>query len=340
MDLNQEMVSVFGGANFAQCEQETYAKYQEMAEEDIIVKLQTFLNSASLLEILKRCAAKYACRFIEYRTITIRLKSGKPREITSPVFLRAKPKRGERGRTSKRRKGVLRHFALELLGMSHKISPALMEVCVSMAINQSNLRKILLSLKGEGSRWPRDEEFVKSCTSSDLYPGGVDARKMRAILAELEYQLREDARAEDFLNTDLGHLDIDHILPKSWYKYWPLPDGEIANSNELSAINLKKLIGSDLNEREHSILTREDLVKTLGNLTLLNLSVNREAQNKGFSVKKQLLLQNTNLRLNVALLGLDEWDEDAIRNRGKILANAAIHVWPGEKAEQTHTHGQ
>ena len=94
------------------------------------------------------------------------------------------------------------------------------------------------------------------------------------------------------------------------------------------------MIGTELNDHEQSILKREELIKTLGNLTLLNLSVNREAQNKGFTVKKQLLLQNTNLRLNVSLLGLDEWDEDGIINRSKILAKAAIKVWPGEKAEQ------
>jgi hypothetical protein len=40
---------------------------------------------------------------------------------------------------------------------------------------------------------------------------------------------------------------------------------------------------------------------TLGNLTLLNLSVNREAQNKAFNVKRELLIANTNLRLNVPL---------------------------------------
>ena len=207
-------------------------------------------------------------------------------------------------------------------------------------INEPNLLKILLSLTGEGSRWPRDEEFIKGCTSTDLYPGILDARKMRAILAELEYQLREDARTEDFLNTDLGHLDIDHILPKSWYAYWPLPNGDMAESSELPSINMKKILETELNEHELQILDRENVVKTLGNLTLLNLSVNREAQNKGFSAKKQLLIQNTNLRLNVALLGLDDWNEDSIRNRGKMLANAALQVWPGEKAEQAHTHGQ
>ncbi|MBT3799743.1 DUF262 domain-containing protein [Candidatus Falkowbacteria bacterium] len=201
-------------------------------------------------------------------------------------------------------------------------------------VGESNLRKILLSPKSEGARWPRDEEFINSCTSSNLYPGKLDAKKMRAILAELEYQIREDARAEDFLNTDLGHLDIDHILPKSWYKHWSLPSGEMAKNSEPAAINLKKMIGEELTNHEQEIVKREELIKTLGNLTLLNLSVNREAQNKGFPEKKQLLLQNTNLRLNVSLLGLDDWDEGGIINRSKKLAKAAIKVWPGEKAEQ------
>jgi len=46
MDLNQEMVSVFGTDNFANFEQEEYAKFQELAEESIIAKLQKFLNLA------------------------------------------------------------------------------------------------------------------------------------------------------------------------------------------------------------------------------------------------------------------------------------------------------
>jgi len=79
---------------------------------------------------------------------------------------------------------------------------------------------------------------------------------------------------------------------------------------------------------------REESIQTLGNLTLLNLSVNREAQNKSFQVKRDLLLANTNLRLNIPLLGLNDWNEETIKRRGELLADVAIKVWPGLAAEE------
>ena len=88
-----------------------------------------------------------------------------------------------------------------------------------------------------------------------------------------------------------------------------------------------------LDEREQTIISRGDSIPTLGNLTLLNLSVNREAQHKSFIVKKELLLANTNLRLNVPLLGMETWDEETIKKRGELLADIALRVWPGIKAE-------
>jgi hypothetical protein len=84
-----------------------------------------------------------------------------------------------------------------------------------------------------------------------------------------------------------------------------------------------------LNEREQLIATRQSGLKTLGNLTLLNLSVNREAQHKGFSVKKALLIANTNLRLNVELLKYDNWSETQIKIRANQLAAEALRVFPG-----------
>ena len=59
-----------------------------MAEESIISKVQNLLQLASLLEALKLYAAKRAHRFIGYRKITIRLKSGKSWKISSPVCKR------------------------------------------------------------------------------------------------------------------------------------------------------------------------------------------------------------------------------------------------------------
>jgi len=86
-------------------------------------------------------------------------------------------------------------------------------------------------------------------------------------------------------------------------------------------------------EREQAIANRQSIVPTLANLTLLNLKVNREAQNKTFATKQKLLIKNTNLRLNIDLLGHDfkSWDEKSIKKRSEKLAKSALCVWPGER---------
>jgi hypothetical protein len=127
------IISFLGTVLFAEYEPNVYEKYQEMAENEIIAKLNSLLASVVFLKILKHWAAQCGCRYLENRPITVRLKSGRPLKIQSPVFLRAKPKK-KRGRSPKRQKGVLRHLGLELLGIIKRVSPALMEICVSMAV--------------------------------------------------------------------------------------------------------------------------------------------------------------------------------------------------------------
>jgi hypothetical protein len=122
-----------GTDNFADYEQRIYKKHQENAEHEIISRLNELLASAVFWAILKEWAGQCACRFLEYRAVNIRLKSGQQWKVWSPVFLRAKPKK-KRGRPIKRRQGGLRHLGLEILGIVSKISPSLVEICVSMAV--------------------------------------------------------------------------------------------------------------------------------------------------------------------------------------------------------------
>jgi len=201
-------------------------------------------------------------------------------------------------------------------------------------VSPVSLCKLLSLLKGEASRWPKDEEFRSVCHNASIYPGTLEAPKMRAILSELELELRQTAKTEDSFSSNLNHLDIDHILPRSWYQHWPLTDDSEVNLSEIVNIRHKRLWEMPLNERELNIIAREKAILTLGNLTLLNLSVNRAAQNKSFSVKKNLLLSNTNLRLNVPLVGMETWNEKTIKKRGELLADAALRIWPGVKAEE------
>jgi hypothetical protein len=147
--VNTAIISVLGTENFAEYEQNVYEKYQEMAEREIIAKLNSLLSNAVFLKILKQWGAQCACRFLEYREITIRLKSGRQWGVLSTVFLRAKPKK-KRGRSPKRQKGALRHLGLELLGIIKRTSPALIEICVSMAVLCPSFEVAANALRGFG----------------------------------------------------------------------------------------------------------------------------------------------------------------------------------------------
>jgi len=198
-------------------------------------------------------------------------------------------------------------------------------------INPAALRTILQASTGDVSRWPPDAEFRNACLTAPLYPGRLDAPKAKGMLAELEKGLRSIIRAEEAFVTGLDPLDVDHILPQSWYAHWPLADGTSASSEEASEVELIARSGLPLNDRQRMIGERQAASRNLGNLTLLNLSVNRQAQNHAFKEKRDLLIANTNLRLNIPLISLTSWDEAAIATRGQQLADTALRLWPGPR---------
>lgn len=149
MAVDSVIESMLGESEFTSYEEKVYTKYQEIAEQEIIDTLFALLSSCQFLELIKQWGVKCGCSYKEYRTVTIRLKSGKTWEISSPVFLRAKPK-GKRGRKPKRQKGRIRHLGLELLGIMYRLSPALMEMCVSMAVLCPSFEVAANALRGLG----------------------------------------------------------------------------------------------------------------------------------------------------------------------------------------------
>lgn len=178
------------------------------------------------------------------------------------------------------------------------------------------------------ARWPDDAEFAHAFQVAPTYPGNLDAGRCRMLLTELEGWLRLTRRAEEPTIPNLFNLDIDHILPRSWYEHWTLQDGSKATSAENRAAEQQEMVGGALSDHYQSVRRRAKTIPTLGNLTLLNLSVNREAQNKAFPVKKTLLIANTVLSLNGDLMVSESWDEDAIAARAKRMAEAATQLYP------------
>jgi len=207
---------------------------------------------------------------------------------------------------------------------------SILRTLAQSGVSPNMLRECFVSMKGDASRWPGDEEFKNALINASLYPGRLEpAPRMRGVLVELEWCLRQTARTEDGFGDNLDHLDIDHILPQSWCEHWPLSDDSKATQSEIDTVLLKQRSSVPLDDREKSIAERQSRVLTLGNLTLLNLSVNREAQHKEFNIKKALLIANTNLRLNVDLLQFSDWTEARIKDRALRLANEALRIWPG-----------
>ncbi len=196
-------------------------------------------------------------------------------------------------------------------------------------MTRTTLKDLLASSPNSpAARWPDDAEFSHALQTAPTYYGNLDAGRCRMLLTELEGSLRLTKRTEEPIIPDLFNLDIDHILPRSWYEHWALQDGFKATLVENQAAEQQELVGGTLSNHYQAIRRRAKAIPTLGNLTLLNLSVNREAQNKTFSIKKGLLIANTVLSINGDLMAREAWDEDAIAARSKRLAEAATQLYP------------
>jgi hypothetical protein len=76
-----------------------------------------------------------------------------------------------------------------------------------------------------------------------------------------------------------------------------------------------------------NVRTRNVLVNSIGNLTLVNGYLNPAASNGPLSLKCEEYRHSV-MRLNRYFDGLTLWDEAAIRTRSKALGEALCKVWP------------
>lgn len=197
-------------------------------------------------------------------------------------------------------------------------------------LNAALLKEVLSSSSGEASRWPTDEEFRRQWIDGNAYPGRLDAPKLRSLFHRLETALRSE-KSEERVPLDLESLDIDHILPQSWYTHWPLEGGVAVSHDEAGAADQMRYISEVLDWKTEAIVRREDSVPRIGNLTLVHYGVNRALQNHAFEAKRQALFEHSNLQLNRELMQRVSWDEQAIAARGEALAKIALQLWPGPK---------
>ena len=174
------------------------------------------------------------------------------------------------------------------------------------------VRDFLLDQDAESTRWPSDDEFAKAWLNRPFYEVLTRAR-VRIVLEALELKMYTTKTEKITIDSK---LTIEHVLPQEWEEHWPLP-GELAI--------------------EEATKRREQLMHTVGNLTLVTESLNPAMSNGPWKSKKAALAEHCSMAMNRKLVAMDDWSDVAIENRSKELFILAKQIWPRPNALQPRT---
>lgn len=207
--------------------------------------------------------------------------------------------------------GVLESFQLRraLLSQAGKsYSQVVIEILRALGQADGSSAKaigiFLASSDASRSYWPRDKDLRERLLERPIY-GWVSRQKVTGVLAEVEFDLRGDAKTEDIALLDHS-LSIEHILPQKWEKNWPLEDSS-----------------AEAEDR------RNEALHVLGNLTLATGSLNGSLSNQAWAKKKERMADHSLLLLNRRIAKNEKWNEKTIKARGKMLADRIVELWPG-----------
>ncbi len=146
-----------------------------------------------------------------------------------------------------------------------------------------------------GHRCPDDKSFFSALATDPLYATSEKNTRLRLILERIERSFGHKEPA------DLSRASIEHVLPQTPTQEWlgELGDGAAGKWAQV--------------------------VHTLGNLTLS--AYNAELSNQPFAAKRKALLES-HFVLNQYFEEIEQWTDERIRERGTILAERALQVWP------------
>ena len=125
----------------------------------------------------------------------------------------------------------------------------------------------------------------------------LEAIEARLIPTDAGYQVVSNA------------TEVEHLMPIGWESNdWPFVDNQ--DDPEASS-------------------RRNELIHTLGNLTLINSGLNKRLSNRSWSHKRKLIEGSDNLFINRALLNntTDLWDEERINQRGRWMGDLMCEIW-------------
>ena len=205
---------------------------------------------------------------------------------------------------------LVRRFVCGLTSKNYNrvLVSVLSRLATKTPCNRAAVQAELLSLAGDSSVWPDDEEFLSALVFGPLY-ARVGPTRIQMILRALEGELTTSMHEKLTIHS---FLTVEHVMPQSAtpgvYPYpAPILDAREVLSERVSAIH------------------------RLGNLTLLTQPLNSSVSNGPFSDKRRALAMQSHLALNSYFQRLhddDPWSEAQIEERGAELAALAMQIWP------------
>lgn len=111
-----------------------------------------------------------------------------------------------------------------------------------------------------GYAWPDDADVKEQFTSTRYYgAGGINQNRLRLILGAIDRLLQRADRKVEPADVDYDDLQVEHVIPQQWQKYWPVE-------------------ADDPNERAVLELARAQHIHRIGNLTLTSGPRNNSQQ--------------------------------------------------------------
>ena len=178
------------------------------------------------------------------------------------------------------------------------------------AIGQT-VREYFASQRSETAYWPDDDEVRRELGTMPVYRK-LSRGRLRMVLESIEDHWRgwiPGQTSAAGMRIRRASYAIEHLMPQSWIKHWPLPAGA-------------------------SEIERDARIHRLGNLTLLTKKLNSTVSNGpwlGEGGKAEHLQEKDVVLLNSRLLrtySSKQWDESGIDSRTTQAIDTILEVWP------------
>ena len=187
--------------------------------------------------------------------------------------------------------------------------------------------------------------------------GRVHKKLIRYILFRIEQMKEKEDQYTEPLDFKNNLTTLEHILPQAWKAKWKLPISEGAiiydesggnypvsvnregehktllyvdmfSDESETRLSREGLVDPSYSDAYNLALARDQLLESIGNLTLVKSNLNAKLGNRIFPEKRKVLGDHSRLKLNTEICEHDTWDVNEIHARANRLIADVCKIWP------------